>query len=544
MPLNDSLYRELPWKDAEVAGREAIASSLVMLANKKSALPLSDLSNLKAASLSISLNRRSGFTSGIDHYITASHFSLSPQATTEAFAAMKKTLAPFTTLIVAVYADPRLSLRAKEINELLHTLEAGKRLIVVHFGPAEDLALLDRYPLMIHSFGTEAISQSFAAQAIFGGVPLPARLPMTCSQVFCYGDGCPVKKQTRVKYGIPEEVGISSNVTARMDSLIHLAINAGAFPGCQVFVACKGQVIVNKGWGYHTYKHEEEVHTGDLYDLASVTKVAASTIAMMTLYDAGRIKLDTTLNYYFKDLDKNSHNKKVRDSKLNYITLRQLMTHCSGLPAALPIARFISPRWYLKYMLELERKRMTEESNDTLVAEEQSPEWMIDTSQLMMDEDSIFNWMFVHEKDNAHKLQIGEDFFMRAEVVDSIWQLSKQTGVRKNKSYLYSDMNFYLVMKVVEVVAKMSIDKYMTEKIYRPMNLGRICYNPRKNFKKEQIVPTEDEKIFRKQLLEGFVHDPTAALLGGVSGNAGLFSNAENLGILMQMLLNLSLIHI
>lgn len=536
--LNDTLYRDLPWRDAEVAAREAIASSLVLLANKKSGLPLSDLAGMKAATLSITSNRRSGFTSGFDHYASATHFMLSPQASEEALAAMKKSLAPYTTIIVAVYADPRLALRGKEINDFLHALEAGKRLIVVHFGPSESLALLDRYPLMIHSFGKDAISESLAAQAIFGGVPLPARLPMTCSQVFCYGDGIPVKRQTRVKYGLPEEVGVSSIVTSRMDSLIRTAINAGAFPGCQVYVACKGQVIVNKGWGYHTYRHENEVRTSDLYDLASVTKVAAATIAMMSLYDAGRIKLDTTLNYYFKDLDKNSHNKKVRDSKLNYITLRQLMTHCSGLPAALPIARFISPRWYLKYMLELERKRMEEESSDTLVAEEQSPEWMIDTSQLMMDEDSIFDWMFVREKDKEHKIQIGEDFFMRTEVVDSIWQLSKQTAVRKSKSYLYSDMNFYLVMKVVEMVSKMSIDRYMTEKIYRPMNLGRICYNPRKSFNKKQIVPTEEEKIFRKQLLEGFVHDPTAALLGGVSGNAGLFSNAENLGILMQMLMN------
>ncbi len=536
--LTDSTYRALPWKEAEVAARKAIESSLVLLANKKNGLPISELSGMKAASVCLSEGRKPAFTTGLDHYASVTHFSLSPMATAASITAMEKTLAPYTTVVVAVFADVRWVTRAKEINDFLHHLESGKRLIVLHFGPPESLAFLDRYPLMIQSFGDESVSQSFAAQSIFGGVTLPGRLPLSCSQVFCYGDGCPVKQQTRVKYGIPAEVGLRGNIVARMDSLARLAINAGAFPGCQVFATCKGQVIVNKAWGFHKYDRKEEVRTGDLYDLASVTKVAASTIAMMSLYDAGKIKLDTSLNYYFKDLDKNSKGKKVRNSKLNDITLRQLMTHRSGLPAGLPLARFISPKWYLKYMLQLERRQLEAEGNDTLVGEEQSPEWMIDTTQLMMAEDSIFEWLFTHEKDNAHKLQIGEDFYMRSSVVDSIWELSKQTGVRKSKTYLYSDMNFYLVMKVVEMVTKMAIDKYVSEKFYRPLNLGHICYNPSRSFKKEQIIPTEEEKIFRKQLILGYVHDPTAALLGGVSGNAGLFSNAEDLGILMQMLLN------
>jgi CubicO group peptidase (beta-lactamase class C family) len=110
--------------------------------------------------------------------------------------------------------------------------------------------------------------------------------------------------------------------------------------------------------------------------------------------------------------------------------------------------------------------------------------------------------------------------------------------LRKSKNYLYSDMNFYLVMKIIEAAAKTTIDKFLSQCFYTPLNLRYICYNPLDTFKTEQIVPTEEEKIFRKQLIHGYVHDPTAALLGGISGNAGVFSNAEDLGILMQMLLN------
>jgi CubicO group peptidase (beta-lactamase class C family) len=175
---------------------------------------------------------------------------------------------------------------------------------------------------------------------------------------------------------------------------------------------------------------------------------------------------------------------------------------------------------------------------DTLAeAQEQSPEWMIDTAGLNIAEDSIFEWLFTKERDGMHSKAIGENFYMREIIIDSVWQLAKQTAVRKDKDYVYSDMNFYLVMKVVETVSKTALDLFVRKQLYEPMHLKHITYKPLEHFKKEEIVPTEEEKIFRKQLLRGYVHDPTAALLGGVSGNAGLFSNAEDLGMLMQMLL-------
>jgi beta-N-acetylhexosaminidase len=537
--INDTIYRDFPWKEAEVYGRKAIESSLVLLANKKRAVPLGDIANMKIASVVISSTKRPKFEGSLDHYAGVAHFSIAPDADETAIKGLASKLAAYNTIIVAVFTDFRLALNSKKINDFIHSLEKGKTLVVAHLGRQESLALLDRFPVMIQSFSDDGVSQSLVAQAIFGGAALPAYLPLACSGEFCYGDGSSIKNPVRLKYSIPEEAGIGSEYIRKIDSIISGAMSAGAFPGCEVFVACKGKVVLNRGYGFHTYDHKEEVHSSDLYDLASVTKVAASTIAMMALYDQGKINLDTTLNYYFKDLDKNSHDKRVRDSKLNYITVRQLMTHTSGLPAGLPIARFLSPKWYLTYMLAVEKRRLEQEGNDTIAAEEeQSPEWMIDTSQLTMAEDTIFQWLFSKAQDKEHKLQIGEDFFMRGAIIDSIWQMAKQTAVRKNRTYLYSDMNFYLVMKVIEAVTHIAIDKFVAEKFYRPLNLKNICYTPMKSVNKSRIVPTEEEKIFRKQLVHGYVHDPTAALLGGISGNAGLFSDAEDLGILLQMLLN------
>lgn len=535
--INDSTYRELPWRQAELSYRKTLASSMILLSNHKRQLPVGDISG-RAACLVISAKRKSDFPAGLASYAEISHFLLNPLATEKEYQETLARMKPFQTIVVAVFSSNEMAAAWPQINDLIRQSAKDHRQIVVHFGSMDGLAQLDRFPLMIHVHGQDKVSQNYAAQAIYGGFPLAGSLPYTCSQNFCFDDGVIIRQTTRIHYGMPEEGGVKKEALATIDSIVDAAIRGGAFPGCQVFAARRGTQILNRAYGHHTYDRRQEVSTGDLYDLASVTKVAAGTLAIMALYDAGKIDLDTTLNFYFKDLDKNSKGKKVRDSRLNYITLKQIMIHHSGLPSALPIARFISPKWYLKYMMELEAKRLEENQNDTLVAEEQSPEWMVDTSQLMMAEDSIFQWLFSKEADKEHKIQIGTDVYMRQAVIDSIWELAKMTAVRKNKTYVYSDMNFYLVMKVVESLTRGGFEKYLREKFYHPLRLGTMCFNPRKHFDEDRIVPTEEEKIFRKQLIHGFVHDPTAALLGGVSGNAGLFSNAKDLGILMQMVLN------
>jgi beta-N-acetylhexosaminidase len=534
--FSDSTYRKLPWRQAELTFRKTLASSMVLLSNQKRQIPVGDISG-RSACLVFSAKRKADFPAGLASYAEISHFLLNPLATEKEYQETTARLKPFQTLVVAVFSSAEMAAAWPRINDLIRQSGKDRRLIVVHFGAMEGLAQLDRFPLMIHVHGQDKVSQNYAAQAIYGGFPLAGSLPYTCSQNFCFDDGVIIRKTTRIHYGMPEEGGVKKEALSTIDSIVDAAIRGGAFPGCQVFVARRGTQILNRAYGHHTYDRRQEVSTGDLYDLASVTKVAAGTLAIMALYDAGKIDLDTTLNFYFKDLDKNSKGKKVRDSRLNYITLKQIMIHHSGLPSALPIARFISPKWYLKYMMELEAKRLEENQNDTLVAEEQSPEWMVDTSQLMMAEDSIFQWLFSKEADKDHKIQIGTDVYMRQAVIDSIWELAKMTAVRKNKTYVYSDMNFYLVMKVVESLTRGGFEKYLREKFFHPLKLGTMCFNPRKHFDEDRIVPTEEEKIFRKQLIHGFVHDPTAALLGGVSGNAGLFSNARDLGILMQMVL-------
>jgi CubicO group peptidase (beta-lactamase class C family)/beta-glucosidase-like glycosyl hydrolase len=537
LAFNDSVYGAFPWKSAEVLGRKMIASSLVLLGNRSGLLPFAETRSVRTACILVSDKRQPLFVAGVNHYAGIAHFDITPTMTQEELQKRIDQLKPFQRIIIAVFESDAFRENADKVNDFITQAGQGKQMAVVHMGSMESLGLLRRFPNMIQCFGQDPVSQNIVAQALYGGSPLVGRLPWTCSGQFCFNDGLLIPQATRLKYGIPEESGIPSKYLLKIDSVITQAIKNGVFPGCQVFVACKGNVVLNRSWGYHKYDREQEVKNGDLYDLASVTKVAATTLAIMKLYDEGKIKLDTTLNYYFKDLDKNSKGKKVRNSRLNYIYLRQIMTHYSGLPAGLPIARFMSPRWYLKYMKELEKKRLLEGVGDSLT-DVYDQQWTIDTNELAVAEDSIFQWLFSKEKDKEHSVKLGEEFFMRKEVIDSLWDLAKQTAIRADRKYVYSDFNFYLVRMVADAVSKTNLDEYVAEKYYKPMNLGHLCFNPLKYFDEDQIAPTEDERGFRDQLIRGYVHDPTAALQGGVSGNAGLFSNAEDLGILLQMLLD------
>jgi CubicO group peptidase (beta-lactamase class C family) len=256
----------------------------------------------------------------------------------------------------------------------------------------------------------------------------------------------------------------------------------------------------------------------------------------MALYDRGQIRLDSTLNYYFDDLDKNAGGKKVRNSKLNYISLRELLTHRSGLPEGLPVGLFINPLKALE-MIRIQQEKQA--LADSMNADEEANVYeVIDTNLLKASSDSLLKYIYGKEKDKIYNIEIAENMWMRESIADSLWQLAKQSWMRKGKKYLYSDLNMYLAMKVAEKVSGKKLNEFLREVFFGPMNLGHICFYPRKYNKKENIVPTEDEQYFRKQLIRGYVHDPLAAIAGGNGGNAGLFSNAGDLGVLMQMLLN------
>ena len=272
----------------------------------------------------------------------------------------------------------------------------------------------------------------------------------------------------------------------RLDSVAKAGIRNGAYPGCQIVVMKDGKMVYDKCFGHFTYGGGHKVQPDDLYDIASCTKIFASTLAVMKLYDDGLIDLNKTLADFFPYLKGKTHGK---------LKLIDIMTHQAGLKAWVPFYK------------------------------------------VTVDENGPMTEFYSEEMDESHKLRVAENLYLVNDYPDRIFDSVSKTPIGKKK-YLYSDMGFYYMPKIVKLITNQSIEDYLNEKFYIPMNLSHICYQPLNHFTREQIAPTENDTIFRRQLIWGDVHDQAAAMMGGVAGHAGLFANAHDLAALMQMFLD------
>jgi CubicO group peptidase (beta-lactamase class C family) len=291
-------------------------------------------------------------------------------------------------------------------------------------------------------------------------------------------------------YSAPEEVGISSERLVGINAIAETAVDKGVFPGCQIVVAKEGKVIFSKSFGSHTYSKKKPVKNTDLYDIASVTKIAATTLSVMKLSETGKVSLKGEVGDYLL-LNENATVKKIE--------IRDLLLHRSGLQAQMPIARYLS--------------------------------WRNVPSKGC-------NKFFCRKFQKGFGVQVANGLFLESSQPDSIWSKVYRLPVFSRKNYVYSDVNFFLLQKVVETISQKTLDDYVFENFYLPLGLRRTAFHPLEKYGTAEIVPTENDRIWRKTLVHGFVHDPSAALMGGVGGSAGVFASAEDLAVLFQMLLN------
>ncbi len=285
-----------------------------------------------------------------------------------------------------------------------------------------------------------------------------------------------------------KKMNINANYIKSIDSIATEGIKQMAYPGCQVLIAKDNQVIFDKNYGYLTYDSMNRVNNNTMYDIASVTKALATTIAVMKLYEKGKIDLDATIKTYLPE---------YKHCKFAKLTLKEILSHYSTLPATYPF-------W-----------------TETIEDGELDPN--LYDYEVYMDE----NYMPVTDK-----------LFIKKSYLQTMRNKLKKIKLQ-DQQYRYSDLNFLILQFVVEKVSGQSLDKFLDKEFFSPMNLQNTCFNPLdKGKNKENIAPTEDEKVFRKQLIQGTVHDPMAALHGGVCGNAGVFSTSHDLYAICSMLLN------
>lgn len=372
--------------------------------------------------------------------------------------------------------------------EGLNTVSRTVNVVLVNFGDPANLALFENTITFLQIFERNDWTEAYAAQALFGGVSTYGQLPVAVSATLPVGSSVKIHKQ-RLRFGGPEAAGIAPERLVGIDAIARTAIQKRVFPGCQVAVVKDGNVVYSKAFGYHTYAKDRPVSTTDLYDIASVSKIAATTLAIMKLQEQNSLSITGKLQDYIQ---------LPPDATVGRIPLKNLLIHSSGLQAPMPISRFYNYR--------------------SVPA-------------------SGCNDIFCRSKNSEFSIPVTSSLFFRKDYRDTILDRVVHLPLKRRR-FKYSDVNFYLLQKVVEELARSPLEKFLSKHLYQPLGLRHLAFNPTKKFDRKRIVPTERDNIWRKELVWGYVHDPAAALMGGVGGNAGIFANAEDMAVLFEVLAN------
>lgn len=516
-----TLPAKLNTKEATLIQRKIAASAITIAKNAFNIIPLQRIDTLKIAVVLSGTNQPNQFTETLGLYKNFDCYYLPYAMDSAKIDSMLFSLRHYNLVIGSIHNTSSLTSRnygilpsAISFFDTLATL----RKLILHL-PATPYALsmfknIYNYQAIIVSYHDIPVTQELSAQIIFGGLPAQGKLPVTAS-VFPVNSGF-TTEQTRLRYAIPEEININSSKLAGVDSIVMDAITKKAMPGCQVLAAKDGVVFYNKSFGYHTFDTVRRVKNSDIYDLASLTKITGTLPAIMKLYDENEIKLKSRLSTYFHELKKT--NKKD-------ITLIDILTHQAKLQAFIP--------FYLKLIEPVT-------PGEKLIASTASASNNIKLSASSYGNSNtrFRNGFVIRKPDIEHGIPIADDMYLSNSYVDSIYITIANSALLKEKQYKYSDLGFIYLYKLIEMKTKTALNEYDDKNFYQKLGAETMGYLPLNRFERDRIVPTENDQFFRKQIIHGYVHDPAAAMLGGVSGHAGVFSNANDLAKLMQMYLN------
>ncbi|MEE4198364.1 MAG: glycoside hydrolase family 3 N-terminal domain-containing protein [Bacteroidales bacterium] len=503
----------------EVTRRELIQSGLTLIQNQEDMLPVKNLSNKKFASLAFNAGETTVFQQTLSLYAQVDHYQFDPSQSDLILEMLKDYDMVFTSIHNTSFW-PANNYRVNPLHlEFMDTLAQETRVVFSLFGNPYSLRKFNNIKnldAVLIGYDDESAIQQYAAQAIFGGIEVHGRLPVSIHSHYQAGLGIPLKKKIRLSYGIPEQVGMSSGVLTRIDSIAQQAIETMATPGCRILAARNGMVFYDKSFGYHTYLKKQKVSPDDIYDIASITKIVATMPSLMKLYEQGLFSLEAQLADFIPELDTTNKGKlKVKD----------ILTHQAQLNGWIP---------YYYYTLQ------TLFPNKDLLNSDFSEEYpyKLGNHSYVAKNFMFREGIYSHQKKPGFTTRVAEDLYILDTYKDSIFNRIRASHLRENDQYHYSDLGFYYFYKIIEDYTGKNFREYVDSCFYEPLGASRTGFQPLKRFSRKEIVPTENDLIFRKQLLHGDVHDPGAAMLGGVCGHAGVFSTANDLAKIMQMFLN------
>ena len=485
-------------------------AAVTVVSNDGGILPL-DVDQKKVAVLNIGMPAKGkAFCNQLKKYMQVDCIQAHPDSITS----ISKRLGNYEKVIVAIHTE-----KYAAYQSMLNTLSARLPLVYVYLTPMKRIYNKGNNwkkaaaVVMGHS-GSVAV-QHFVADVLMGRQKATGRLSVEVKDYRKPGEGVVVDLKTTKVYR-PEDYGMNADVLARIDEIALEGIKAKAYPGCQILILKDGAPVYDKCFGTFTYGDSRKVTSDDIYDIASLTKTTATLLAVMKLYDQGKFGLTDPISKYVPVL---------QGSPKGRITIEDLLYHQSGLPGSWPFYReAINDSSYTGAFF---KARLDANHHQ-----------QVDRRLYVVDEFKYKDEYVSSLRSEEYPLQVAEGVFVNPAFPKHILEMIASDEIPlRDRRYRYSCLNFVLLKEMVEQISGMPMDKYLDQEFYAPMGMQHTLYSPLSRFKPEQIVPTVQKDYLRgRKELRGYVHDEIAAFMGGVSGNAGLFSNAHDVGKVYQML--------
>lgn len=486
----EGIQADLTDRKSRVLIKQIFDKAVTVVTNQDRLLPLQDLTNLNLSVVNMGPKQNDHMGDAIRHYAPATSYSLGASSASTILREVAK-----SDLVVLAYqtdnASPwrRFAMNDEE-KQFLQRLILQNRVVFVHFANPYGLKTagdIHEIESVIQAYQNTPEAAMAVAQVIFGAQEAQGVLPVTIGSLMPSGHGIPTMDLQRFRYGYPEEVDMDPAYLAEIDEEVQRAIQQKATPGAQVIVARRGVIVYEKSFGKPTYESRKEVAWDDLYDIASITKVTATLPLIMRMYDEGRLDLDDELSDFLPE---------TKGTNKEHLKVIDVLTHQAGLQAWIPF-----------YVETLEAQK----PNSSL---------------------------YKTRSEDGYSTQVAEDLYILDTYVDTIYKSILASPIENPGKYKYSDLGYYFMKKIVEQTYRAPIEVLIQEFLYQPIGAWTMGYLPLERFPEERIIPTEEDRYFRYQLIHGYVHDQGAAMLGGVGGHAGVFANANDLAKIMEMYLN------
>ena len=512
----DGLVSRIATPQANALIHSLVAASMTVVKNDGKAWPVKNLEKKKIAVVTMGDERGTStvFQNRCANYAKIDRYNYTGAESASALAQTLKTEG-YNMVIVALHSGNDVYRTA--LSALATSVKNVKvAMFITPYQAANFASSLKRCGSLLMAYENTDMAQDYAAQAIFGGIGVSGKLPVTIAGVAKAGAG--VKYGAiRLGYTVPEEVGVRSNLINEIDAMAGEALRQKAFSALQVLVARHGKVICNRNYGYtDNSKTHRAVDDNTIFDLASVTKATGTLAGLMKCYDDGGFELDDKISKYITPL---------KDTEKEDLTMQDLLFHETGMQASLNMAYVMFDRGSYKGRLISTRRR----GDNTIKLYNRA----YGNRKARVRSDLV-----KPQSQEGFEIEAAKGMYVGKATRDTIMQRIYRSKMHSDRRFRYSCLNFCLLLEAEQQITGENHDEYVAKNMFAPLGAYRTGYRPLEWADADDIVATEYDSFLRRQQLKGYVHDEMACMMGGVAGNAGLFGNATDLAKLLQMWLN------